>query len=61
MKIITKYNVFDLHRGKCKSCGEKTLILNEGILEDKYIDMCPDCIESIKFENLTMELNNYKK
>lgn len=53
MNITTEYSQSDLHKGICKSCGDKTLVLDEGILESRFDEMCPDCIESIKFEEMT--------
>ena len=52
MIIETEYNETDLIRGKCKSCGDKTLVLAEGI-DDKHEGWCPDCIEAEKFEEMT--------
>lgn len=52
MKITTKYSICDLYSGKCKSCGEETGVLKEGG-EERFVDMCPGCIEAIKFEEMT--------
>lgn len=42
----TTYNESDLHKGECSSCGDRTLITDNG--------KCPECIEAIKFEEATM-------
>ncbi len=55
MKITTEYSDFDLHKGKCLSCGRKTLILNEGILTENYDNKCPNCIEDDKFYKMTSD------
>lgn len=54
MIIETTYNETDLVRGKCLSCGDKTLVLDEGI-DDKHEGWCPDCIEAEKFEEMTQD------
>lgn len=58
MKIETTYSDHELCKGKCKSCGEitKRLCLEsilDGEPEGKYNHWCPDCIEAIKFEEMT--------
>lgn len=47
MKITTEYSKSDLHKGKCKSCKEKTLVTDNG--------KCPGCIEADKFYEITMK------
>jgi hypothetical protein len=43
MKNETTYSQFDLEKGKCTCCGEKS---NEILIGD---GKCIDCIEEIKF------------
>ena len=45
MKTITEYRNADLHRGKCRSCGDRTLITDDG--------RCPQCVEDAKFYQMT--------
>lgn len=52
MKTETTYSKFDLKKGKCTSCGEKS---NEILIED---GRCIDCIEEEKFIQETMKPKN---
>ena len=52
MKVTTEYSPFDLHKGKCRSCGKRKLILNEDV-SVKDANKCPDCIEDDKFFEMT--------
>ena len=47
----TIYSEFELEKGKCQYCGEKS---NEILIGEQ---MCIDCIEAIKFENQTINSN----
>jgi hypothetical protein len=49
MKTETTYSDFDLKKGKCKCCGEKS---NEILIDD---GRCIDCIEEEKFFEETMK------
>ena len=48
MKTETTYSAFDLKKGKCKCCGERS---NEILIDD---GRCVDCIEEEKFIDKTM-------
>lgn len=49
MKTETTYSAFDLEKGKCTSCDEKSkeILIGDG--------RCVDCIEDEKFFDATME------
>ena len=49
MKTKTVYQNFELKRGKCSSCGERS---NEILIGD---GRCVDCIEEQKFFEETMK------
>lgn len=53
MRMTTEYSKQDLHKGKCISCGVRTLILKEHVLDDKFENLCPECVEACKFEEAT--------
>jgi len=52
MIIEKTYSEFDLEKGRCKSCNDRTAILKEDI-DNRYTGMCPDCIEAIEFEKMS--------
>ncbi len=47
MKIETIYHETDLKEGRCRCCGERTQV----VIKD---NRCPECIEELKFIELTM-------
>lgn len=54
MKTETNYSQFDLKKGKCISCGEKS---DEILIGD---NRCIDCIEEEKFIEETMKQANHR-